>query len=329
MAKVAVIGSNSFSGSHFVDYLLEKTDYEVVGISRSPEPHSIFLPYKTKEKKRFKFFQENIVSGLERLIQIFKKEHIEYVVNFAAQGMVGQSWNNPVQWIRTNTLGVVDLTHRLVHEHNELKKYVQVSSPEVYGSCEGIKESLVYNPSSPYAVSKAAGDMFVQLLSRQFHFPGVFTRATNVYGPGQQLFRIIPRSIIYMKLGKIIELQGGGEAVKSYIHIKDVCEGTLKIMEAGRTGEVYHLSPDSSQSIREIVGILCKKLGKTFENSTRVINERIGQDAKYIIDSSKARSELSWEPKISINEGLDQCIMWVNKNWGIIKKQPLEYMHKE
>lgn len=329
MTKVAVIGSNSFSGSHFINYLLEKTDYEVIGMSRSPEKHPIFLPYKDRGEERFQFFQRNLNHDLEDMIFTFKKENVEYVVNFAAQGMVGQSWDNPIQWFRTNTLGVVDLTNRLRHELPKLKKYVQISTPEVYGSCEKITEDSPYNPSTPYAASKAAGDMFVQTIAKQFNFPGVFTRSTNVYGPAQQLFRIIPRSIVYMKVGKTIELHGGGEAVKSYIHIRDTCDGTLKVMEFGRPGEIYHLSPSSGYSIKNIVERLCNKLGKDFNKVTKIVGERTGQDSKYVIDSSKARNEFGWSPTIDIDEGLQQCIDWVNENWEVIKTQPLEYLHKE
>jgi len=329
MTKVAVIGSNSFSGSHFVDYLLEKTDYEVMGMSRSPEYNQIFLPYKDKENNRFEFFQRDLNHDLEDILSIIKNKNAEYVVNFAAQGMVGQSWDNPIQWFRTNALGIVDLTNRLKNEVHQLKKYVQISTPEVYGSCENITEESPYNPSSPYAASKAAGDMFIQTIAKQFDFPGVFTRSTNVYGPGQQLFRIIPRSIIYMKMGKTIELHGGGHAVKSYIHIRDTCDGTLKVMESGKPGGIYHLSPDSGHSIKSIVQRLCKKLDYDFDKATKIIGERTGQDSKYVIDSSKAHTELNWSPKINIDEGLEQCIDWVNENWEVIKTQPLEYLHKE
>lgn len=329
MVKVAVIGSNSFSGSHFVNHLLEETDYDLIGISRSPEYDPLFLPYKRNEKGRFQFMQGNINSELERIISTLKEEGVEYIVNFAAQGMVEQSWDDPVQWFKTNTLGIVGLTNRLRKEMPNLRKYVQVSTPEVYGSCREITEKSDLNPSTPYATSKLAGDMFIQNIAKQFGFPGVFTRTANVYGSCQQLFRIIPRSIIYIKLGKTIELHGGGEAIRSFIHIKDVCNGTLRVMEDGKPRDIYHFSSDSSQSIKSLVGKLCQKLGQDFSSATEVADERIGQDAEYIINSNKARKEFGWFPKISLDDGLQQCIDWVNNNWDIIKRQSLEYIHKE
>lgn len=331
MTKIAVIGSNSFSGSHFANYVLENTDYAIIGISRSPEYNPIFLPYKKRDDyaKRFRFFQMNINHDVDKIIELFKKEDVEYVVNFAAQGMVGQSWLNPIDWFRTNVLGIVSLTNELKNHLPNLKKYVQISTPEIYGPSDNIKEDAPYNPSTPYAVSKLAGDMFIQTITKQFSFPAVFVRSTNVYGYGQQLYRIIPRSIIYMKMGKTIELHGGGEAIKSYIHIRDVCDGILKIMQKGRVGEVYHLSPEGGYSIKTIVQMICDKMGKNFEDVTKLVGERLGQDAQYIINSDKARKELGWLPKIPINQGIQECIDWVNENWDIIKKQPLEYIHKE
>lgn len=329
MAKIAVIGSNSFSAGHFIDYILENTDYEVIGISRSPEYNPIFLPYKRHGDKRFKFYQLDLNNELDKIIELFIKENVGIVVNYAAQGMVGQSWENPLHWFKTNTLSIVAFTDRL-RRMPQIKKYVQISTPEIYGSINNLKEEdATYNPSSPYAASKAAGDMFIQTITKQFNFPAVFTRSTNVYGPGQQLYRIIPISIIKIKKGEKIKLQGGGKAVKSYMHIRDNCNGTLKVMESGEIGEVYHLSPDKGYSIESIVRMICERMNTTFENAVEIIDERSGQDKEYILNSEKARKKLNWKPEISIEKGIDECIEWVNKNWDIVKDLPLEYIHKE
>lgn len=328
MEKVAVIGSNSFSGSHFIDYLLEKTNYEIIGISRSPEPNSIFLPYKEKKSNKFKFYQFDLNNNLEGIVQLFKKEGVNYVVNYAAQGMVGQSWENPVHWFKTNALSIISLADKL-RRMPQIKKYVQISTPEVYGSCKNASENAPYNPTSPYAASKAAGDMFIQTIAKQFNFPAVFTRSANVYGPGQQLYRIIPISIIKIKEGEKIQLQGGGKAVRSFIHIRDNCNGTLKVMEDGDIGEIYHLSSDTTYNIESIVRMVCKKTGVSFDNTIEITEERQGQDKEYIINSEKARKKLNWKPEIPLEKGIEECIEWVNKNWGIIKNLPHRYIHKE
>jgi len=328
MEKVAVIGSNSFSGAHFVNHLLENTDYGVVGISRSSEYNPIFLPYKDKEENRFKFYKKDLNKDVDNLIDLFNKEDVNKVVNFAAQGMVGESWDNPLHWYRTNVLGVISLVERLKERPN-FQKYVQISTPEVYGSCEDINEKTLHNPSTPYANSKGTADIHIKLINKQFDFPANFVRSTNVYGPCQQLFRIIPRTIIYNKLGKKIQLHNEGKSIKSYIHIKDVCEGILRIMETKDSGEVYHLSPRSGCSIRNIVQKICNKTGKNFNEVTENIGERVGQDKVYIIDSSKARKKLEWKPIIDLDRGLEQCVEWVNKNWEVVKTLPLKYIHQE
>jgi dTDP-glucose 4,6-dehydratase len=211
-----------------------------------------------------------------------------------------------------------------------LKKYVHISSPEVYGTCVGnILESAPLNPSTPYAASKAAGDLSLFTFFKNFNFPLTMVRATTVYGAHQQLFKIIPRSAIYLRLGKPIELHGGGVAIKSYIHIRDISEGELAIMERGRVGEIYHLSPDAGVSVRDVVQTICSALGCSFTAATKTVAERLGQDQAYTIDSSKARKELRWAPKISLAEGIQQTVAWVEHSFEEIAKQPLTYIHKE
>jgi dTDP-glucose 4,6-dehydratase len=327
-AKVFVIGSNSFSGSDFVDLLLEKGGYSVTGISRSPEKSALFLPYKRFNSPNFKFHQMDMNKDMKRLIELVDSVKPDYIINFAAQSEVAPSWKNPGQWFQTNAVSITELADAL-KDRKFLKKYVHISSPEVYGTCEGVvKEDGPLNPSTPYAASKAAGDLSLFTFVKNFNFPMVMIRSTNVYGAHQQLFKIIPRSVIYVKLGKTIELHGGGKAVKSYIHIRDISRGELAAMEKGRTGEIYHLSPDKGTAVKDVVRKICEKLGVDFAKAAKAVEERLGQDKAYIIDSTKARKEFGWKPAISIDEGLQGVVDWVNQNWEAIKKEPLEYIHK-
>jgi len=329
MKKVLVIGSNSFSGSDFVDLLLEEGNYEVVGISRSSEKKALFLPYKNKKQKPFQFHQIDLNKDMEKLSQILETFQPEYVVNFAAQSEVAPSWKNPHHWFQTNAVSLTRLAN-LLKDQPYLKKYVHISSPEVYGTCEGfITEETPVNPTTPYAASKAAGDLSLFTFVKNFNFPMVMIRATNVYGPHQQLFKIIPRSVIYMKQKKKIPLHGGGKAVKSYIHIRDVSRGELLAMEKGRPGEIYHLSPDEGVAVKDVVALLAKKMEIAFEEAVDVVEERLGQDKAYTIDSNKARREFGWKPQISLEEGLAQTVEWVKKHMQEIENEPLEYIHKE
>jgi dTDP-glucose 4,6-dehydratase len=328
--KIVVIGSNCFSGASFVDYVLdENPQTTVIGISRSAEYDDVFLPYKKNDRGRFTFHRLDLNTDLDKIINVIQTFRPDYIVNFSAQGMVGQSWADPEQWLRTNCLAIMNLANALKKE-KYLKRYVQISSPEVYGSCQGIiKEDAPLSPSTPYAVSKAGGDLSLLPFFKNFDFPVVYTRATNVYGPHQALYRIIPRSIISIKSGRKIPLHGGGVAVKSYIHIRDVCVATLKIAREGENGEVYHISPDNGDiSIKEVVRLICEKLGKDINFCVDIEGERLGQDAFYIIDSTKVRTKLNWKPEIGFEQGLNEVICWVEENFDALLKQPGEYIHK-
>jgi len=327
--KIIVIGSNSFSGSDFIDLLLEDQNTSVIGISRSPEKSDLFLPYKRHQFSDYRFYQLDLNKDIKQIVEIIGNFNPGYIVNFAAQGEVAPSWENPGQWFQTNAVSITNLVSQ-IKSLPDLKKYVHISSPEIYGSCKGsITEDASYNPSTPYAASKAAGDLSLMTFYKQYGFPLVIIRSTNVYGAHQQLFKIIPRSIIYIKSGKNILLHGGGKAIKSYIHIRDISKGEFSAMKHGKTGEIYHLSPDTAISIKDLVKLICERLCVNFETMTKSVDERPGQDAAYVIDSTKARSEFGWKPTISIGNGVDRVIQWIEKNWQQIQKEPLEYIHKE
>lgn len=326
--KIVVIGSNSFSGSDFIDLLLEDQGNEVIGISRSPEKSALFLPYKRHRGANFKFYQMDLNRDMPQMIELLDSFEPEYIVNFAAQSEVAPSWEHPEQWFQTNAVALAKLTSAL-KDRKYLKRYVHISSPEVYGTCEGkITESAPLNPSTPYAASKAAADFFLFTLVKNFNFPLVMIRSTNVYGAHQQLFKIIPRSVIYLKMGKKIQLHGGGAAIKSYIHIRDVSRGELMAMEQGRPGTIYHLSPDRGHAVRDVVRTICDLMGRDFKASTVVVDERLGQDAAYVIDSSRAREEFGWAQKIPLEEGLSGVVDWVESNWKQIQQEALEYVHQ-
>ncbi|MCZ6676207.1 MAG: GDP-mannose 4,6-dehydratase [Candidatus Poribacteria bacterium] len=329
MKTVVVIGSNSFSGSDFVDLLLETNRYNVVGVSRSPEKSELFLPYKKRsDLSRFAFYQMDVNRDMPRLIALLNERRPAYVVNFAAQSEVAPSWEHPEQWFQTNAVAIAALGNYL-KDQGWLERYVHISSPEVYGTCEGlVKADAPLNPSTPYAASKAAGDLMLFTLVKNFQFPLVMIRATNVYGAHQQLFKIIPRSVIYLKLGRTIQLHGGGTAVKSYIHIRDVSRGELAAMERGEPATIYHLSPDAGVAVRDVVRQICEGLGRDFAAVTEVVGERLGQDAAYVIDSTRARATLGWMPQVPLETGLSKVIRWVEEYWEEIQAEPLEYIHK-
>ena len=329
MSKYVVFGANSFSGQDFVDLLLDNPDSRVIGVSRSPERSDVFLKYKSHVNiGNYSYYRLDFNNDMREIISLLDKEEPDFIVNFAAQSEVAPSWDHPEHWFQTNTVALAKMINHL-RKRDYLKRYMHISSPEVYGTCIGnVYENAPFNPSTPYAASKAAADMLLFTFHKQFHFPLVMIRSTNVYGARQQLYKIIPRSAIYVKLGKKIELHGGGAAVKSYIHIRDISRGELAVLNEGQTGQIYHLSPDKGIAVRDVVRLICESMNKDFSEVTVAVGERPGQDAAYVIDSTKARSELGWRPTITIEEGLSEVIDWINGAWDAIRKEPLEYLHK-
>jgi len=327
METILVVGSNSFSGATFVDFALRQ-GVRVHGTSRSAEPIDALLPYTWANLENFEFHQLDLNKDLPEIIALLKEIRPEYVLNFAAQSMVGESWQNPGDWFMTNVVSTVKL-HDALRKCDFLKRYVHVSTPEVYGSCSGfVKEDCPFNPSTPYAVSRAAADMSLRTFHAAYDFPVVTTRAANVYGPGQQLYRIIPRTILFMMLGRKLQLHGGGASTRSFIHMRDVCDATWRIMQNGRNGDTYHISTSEVISIRDLVERICARLDVSFEGHVEVVGERLGKDSAYHLDSSKLRTELGWEDHITLDQGIEECIAWVRANFDALKAQPYDYIHK-
>lgn len=328
--KVFIIGSNSFSGSHCVNYFLENTNCKVIGISRSQEYSAVFLPYLYKKKKRptrFTFYQFDINKDLRQIINLIDSEKPEVIINFAAQGNVQYSWTNPEHWFRTNCLGIANLADNLKNKEY-IKKYIQVSTPEVYGPCENFKESANYfNPTSPYAASKAAGDLFLSALFKKYNFPVSFIRSTNVYGIHQQLYRIIPRSVIYVKKGWKIPLHNSGEIVRSFVHISDIIDGIFKVIQKGRSGDIYHFS-SKPLPIKLLVQMVCTNMKTDVDDFVEFSAAR-NPDFVYDLNCDKAKRELGWNPKVSLDSGILEVINWINDNWVDVVESPLEYVHKE
>ena len=327
--KFIVIGSNSFSGATFINYLLDK-GHQVLGVSRSQEYNNVFLPYTWHNNNldRFKFVQVDLNKNLDKLMDIINDEKPNCIVNFAALGMVAQSWDKPEDWYTTNVLSQVKFHDRLRHL-DFIKKYIHVTTPEVYGSTSGwIQESSSFNPSTPYAVSRAACDLHLLSFFKAYNFPVIFTRAANVYGPGQQLYRIIPRAILYGRLGKKLFLDGGGNSERSFIHMDDVSEATYKIFLNGNIGETYHISTNTLITIRNLVEKICNKINVEFSDLVENSEERLGKDHSYKLASEKIRSKLSWEETKTLDEGIMSTVDWIDNNIDFLSKQSHEYIHK-
>jgi dTDP-glucose 4,6-dehydratase len=328
MPKIVVLGSNAFAGQDFVDLLLDDPANEVIGISRRPEKPAFMLRYRGRtDLSRFRFAQFDMNGDAAALCDFLDRERPEEIVNFAAQSEVAPSWDHPEQWFETNTVALAKMVNHL-RRQSYVRKYLHISSPEAYGSCVGtVTEATPDNPSTPYAASKAAADMLLDVYRKQYGFPVVTIRSTNTYGARQQLFKIIMRTAIYVREKRRIQLHGGGVAVKSYIHVRDVSKGELAALRGGEPGERFHLSPEQGIAVRDVVRLICERLGVDFAAATETVGERPGQDAAYVIDSSRARDRFGWRPEITIEQGLDEIVRWIDTHWERIRQQPHDYVH--
>jgi dTDP-glucose 4,6-dehydratase len=258
-----------------------------------------------------------------------------YIVNFAALNMVAESWRYAADYYQTNVVATCDLVDMICAGGRggmRLEKFVEVSTPEVYGGAGAgvvpLDENQGYSPSTPYAVSRAARDMHLALLHRQYGFPVCFSRTVNIYGPGQQLYRIIPRTIMAALTGRKLKLQGGGRSERSFIHVRDAADAVYRIAVGGVKGAVYHSSSRRPVSICHVVNMILAKMGARFDDVVEDAPERPGKDPVYLLADTKIRRALGWADKVELTRGLDEVIAWAVENNDSLRKLPLDYEHR-
>lgn len=268
--------------------------------------------YGLENNPQFRYSQAHLVTELPWVMELLDVFQPDVIVNFAALCEVGLSWQHALDYYETNLMSLVRLTDELA-KRSWFKRFVQIGSSEVYGSVDSpASEENRINPSSPYAASKAAFDFHLKAISSHQNFPAIIVMPSNGYCEGQTLNRIIPKAIICALAGKKLALQGGGAARKSYLHGEDISQAITLCTEKGNLGETYNCGPEASISIYELVQAIAQKFGKTVEEIADVAPERTGQDAQYLLDSTKIRA-LGWKPTVSLDAGLDRMIEWVKK----------------
>ena len=326
--RFVVLGSNSFAGATLVSRLIADGE-KVLGINRSPEGPNIFLPHTwISSEKNYEFFQGDLNRDLDLIAQKLKTFKPTVVIDLAGQGMVAESWINPAEWYLTNIVAKAKL-HEILKSIDSLNSYIRVSTPEVYGSQENVQEeSWSLNPSTPYAVSHAAIDLSLRAQYQQYKFPVIFTRFANFYGPAQQLYRIVPRTIIQALTGGTLNLHGGGTSIRAFIYGDDVANAIRLSVKKGKLGEIYHFSTDEFISIKNLVQIICQQLKVEPQSFVKVSPDRPGKDLAYLMSSNKAKTQLGWSAKTNLESGIGATIDWVKSNLQEIKSLPQEYIHK-
>ncbi len=324
MLKYLILGGNGVFGVHLTKYLLQaEPECRVYSVGRNPEKPAVFSLHRGIADDRFEYHKIHMVFEGKRLADLLEDKQPDHIINFAALAAdVESSWKYAAQFYDTNTMALARTADSLIGKP-WLKRWLQIGSSEIFGSVtQPAPETAPVRPSSPYAVSKAAGDMHLETIRRVRSFPVNVVWPSNAYGSGQQLYRIIPRTILACLLGRKIPLQGGGRCVKSFIHAQDLADAIYRVLHRSEPGENYTIGPDSGISIKDLVHKITDRLGKRFDEVVEMAPDRLGQDAQYLIDSSKIRTQLGWKPMRTLDQGLDETIAWAQKYLDELRSLP-------
>ena len=326
--SILILGLNSFSGSVAATKFLE-LGFEVIGINRSREISPPYRAYSgSKNLAKLNIFELGSNYSASVIVEICEEKNISTVLNFTAQSMVAQSWNYPWDWYETNCVWLSKLTSELIH-WGKLDRFIQFTTPEVYGSTSGwINEETAFNPSTPYAISRTAGDLHLLGEYRRSGFPVIFTRAANVFGPYQQRYRIIPKALIAAATDQTLELHGGGSSERSFIFMEDVAQALIRILSEGVVGNCYHISTNRLVTIRKVVEMCFESYGKNPHSYLLDSDDRPGKDKAYMLDSSKLRTTLGWSDATSLEVGIEKTRHWVDYWLDSLVNEPSEYIHK-
>lgn len=323
--KYAILGGGGSFGIHSAFYLLDHANpAKVIGIGRNPLRQSAFS-LDVDKRAGYEYHAYHITHELDLLLELLDREKPEIIINFAAQGEGAVSWKHSWRFFETNSMALARLCEELM-KRDWLERFIQIGTSEMYGSVDyAAAEDEPIKPSSPYAASKVAFDMYLMSVSRFLKFPMNILRPSNAYCPGQLLHRIVPKAILCGLLGEKLPLHGGGRAEKSYIHARDLARAIHLVAEKGALGTVYNVGPAEPTSIRRVVELCAAAVNVPFEDLCTVTGDRLGQDSRYWLDSSAIKRDLGWEPEIGWQEGLAEMVGWARTNLDELKTVPRDY----
>ena len=322
--RILVTGGAGFIGSNFVRRVFD---------GLYPEINSVIVLDKltyagVKENlfnvppsPNFEFVQGDICdAGIVReLIDVS-----DGVINFAAESHVDRSISNAADFVQTNVTGVQVLLDAIKATGNQ-KRFLQVSTDEVYGSIESGSwdENFPLLPNSPYSASKAGGELLARSFNRTHGMDVVITRCSNNYGPYHFPEKLIPLFITNLMEGKKVPIYGNGKNVRDWLHVDDHCRGIYKVLINGRSGEVYNIGGGRELNNLEITDLILSLMDAD-SNSIEFVEDRKGHDVRYSVDWSKINNELGYEPQIKFEDGLRETIDWYRNNrkwWEPLKKR--------
>jgi dTDP-glucose 4,6-dehydratase len=314
MTSYVILGGNGVFGVHTAFYLLARNETKkVICVGRNPEKPEAFTLSLGAGDSRYSYHQIHVVFEQDRLFEVLDREQPEVIVNFAAQGEGAASWKYSWRYFDTNVTALARMTEELM-KRAYMKRWIQIGTSELYGSVSRpARESDPILPTSPYAASKAAGDMHLISIAKTLKFPMNIVRPSNAYAPGQQLHRILPRAVVCGLSRQKLPLHGGGISKKSYMHARDLAKAIYLVARKADLGKIYNVGPREPVAIRDLVGMAAKQMGMTLEQLCSITDPRFGEDWVYWLDSSAIEKDLAWRPEISLTESVREMVEWGRK----------------
>jgi dTDP-glucose 4,6-dehydratase len=313
MNTIIVTGGLGFIGSNLIK-LLNKKNYYIINIDK--------VNYSSNHQnipdniQNYKFYKEDI-NNRTAIKNIINKYNPKVIYNLAAETHVDRSIDDPKNFINSNILGIYNLLE-VVRNLKKKIKFIQVSTDEVYGDInnkKSSKESDPYNPSSPYAASKASGDLLIKSYIRTYKIPSIITNCCNNYGPNQYPEKLIPTIIYNLILKKSIPIYGSGKNIREWIYVEDHCNALIKIGQKGLMGENYNIGSGKTFNNIEIANIIIKIFSEMknkyqYNGKIKFVKDRPGHDLKYSLNSDKIKKELNWKCETNFNNGIKKTIKW-------------------
>jgi dTDP-glucose 4,6-dehydratase len=330
--KVLITGGAGFIGSNFVNYMVRKyPSYQIINLDALTYAGNLENVKDVENEPNYRFVKGDITD--RELIESLFSEGIDVVVNFAAESHVDRSITDPGIFVKANIQGTQVLLDAA--KKYGVKKYVQISTDEVYGTLGEtgyFTETTPLAPNSPYSASKAGADLLVRAYHETYGLPVNITRCSNNYGPYHFPEKLIPLMIINALNDQPLPVYGDGLNVRDWLHVEDHCAAIDLVLHKGRNGEVYNIGGNNERTNIEVVKAILQYLNKP-ESLIKFVEDRLGHDRRYAIDATKIREELGWQPRYTFEEGLKKTIDWYleNRSWweNILSGEYKEYYERQ
>jgi dTDP-glucose 4,6-dehydratase len=317
MAKrILVTGGAGFIGSNFVLYMLKNyPDYEIINIDSLTYAGNLENLKSVENNPNYRFVKGSIIDN--QLVNSLAAEELEGIINFAAESHVDRSIEDPGIFVETNIKGTQVLLDAA--KKYEVKRYLQVSTDEVYGSLGPtgyFMENTPLAPNSPYSASKTGADLLVRAYNETFGLNIVITRCSNNYGPFQFPEKLIPLIISNALEDKALPVYGDGLNIRDWLHVEDHCAAIALAFFKGQSGEIYNVGGNNERTNIQIIKTILGLLGKP-ESLITYVKDRLGHDRRYAIDATKITQELGWSPKYTFETGIKETVEWYcnNREW--------------